>query len=260
MSAGEWAGRDLGERTVSYTHRDAILYALAVGARADELDLVFEERLRVLPTFGLTLAQWAPDVLAGAGAFDDRAMHGSQTLHVHKALPREGELRLAARVGDVWDKGSAAVFDVIVECEQFIATWSLFAPGFGGFGGERGPSRPAEEERPAPAEGIVQTFAEQAVLYRLTGDRHHIHVDPDASARIGQPTPILHGLCTLATSALSIARQVGAHPAELTDLAGRFSGPVIPGDALALRTWEDGSFDLRRGETVVISEGKAVYA
>ncbi|QTV79091.1 MaoC/PaaZ C-terminal domain-containing protein [Microbacterium sp. NIBRBAC000506063] len=260
MSAGEWAGRDLGERTVSYTHRDAILYALAVGARADELDLVFEERLRVLPAFGLTLAQWAPDVLADAGAFDDRAVHGSQTLRVHKELPREGELRLAARVGDVWDKGSAAVFDVIVECDYFTATWSLFAPGFGGFGGERGSSRPAVAERPEPVQSTVQTFAEQAVLYRLTGDRHHIHVDPEASAGIGQPTPILHGLCTLAATALSIARQTGAHPAELAELAGRFSGPVIPGDALTLRNWEDGAFELRRGETVVISEGRAVYA
>ena len=260
MTAGDWAGRDLGSRTVSYTHRDAILYELAVGARADELDLVFEERLRVLPSFGLTLAQWAPDVLAEAGAFDNTAVHGSQTLHVHGALPREGELTLSARVGDVWDKGSAAVFDVIVDCEQFTATWSLFAPGVGGFGGERGPGRPAPQKRTEPHLATVHTFAEQAVLYRLTGDRHHIHVDPEASARIGQPRPILHGLCTLASATLTIARDSGAHPADLTELAGRFSGPVIPGDALTLRSWSDGAFDLSRGDEVVISDGKAVFA
>lgn len=57
MNAGEWAGRELGTRVIDYTERDAILYALAVGASADRLDLVFEDRLRVLPTFGLTLAQ-----------------------------------------------------------------------------------------------------------------------------------------------------------------------------------------------------------
>lgn len=260
MSSHEWAGRDLGDRIVSYTQRDAILYALAVGARADELDLVFEDRLRVLPAFGLTLAQWAPDVLAAAGVFDDRAVHGSQSLHVHKALPREGELHLSARVGDVWDKGSAAIFDVIVECDQFTATWSLFAPGFGGFGGDRGPSRPAVEDRPAPTEGIVETFPEQAALYRLTGDLHHIHIDPAASARIGQPSPILQGLCTLATTALSRARAQGAHPADLVELAGRFSGPVVPGDALIVRSWADGAFEVTRDGTPVISEGKAVHA
>lgn len=143
MSSGEWAGRALGVRTVGYDEKDAILYALSVGASAEDLDLIFEDRLRVLPAFGLTLSQWAPDILANAGAFDNRAVHGAQTLAVHRPLPKAGELTLSARVGDVWDKGAAAVFEVIVECAEFTATWSLFAPGFGGFGGERGPARPA---------------------------------------------------------------------------------------------------------------------
>jgi acyl dehydratase len=260
MSAAEWAGRDLGQRTVGYDERDAILYALAVGAAATDLDLVFEDRLRVLPTFGLTLAQWAPDVLAAAGAFDDRAVHGSQTLEVHRPLPRAGELRLSAGVGDVWDKGTAAVFDVVVECAEFTATWSLFAPGVGGFGGERGPARPASAERPAGARAGVRTFPTQAALYRLTGDRHHIHIDPEASARIGQPIPILQGLCTLAATTLVLAAEQGAHPADLTALQGRFSGPVIPGDVLEAEHWSDGGFTLRREGAPVISDGRAVFA
>ena len=260
MSAGEWAGRALGERTVGYAESDAILYALAVGAQADDLDLVFEDRLRVLPTFGLTLAQWAPDVLAAGGAFDNRAVHGSQSLQVHRPLPRSGELRLSARVGGVWDKGSAAVFDVIVECDEFTATWSLFAPGAGGFGGERGPARPAAVERPAGRISEVRTFPTQAALYRLTGDRHHIHIDPAASARIGQPKPILQGLCTLAAATLTLAEAQGAHPADLTRLQGRFSGPVIPGDVLDLEHWDDGGFELRRGASPAISDGLAVFA
>lgn len=260
MSAGEWAGKALGERKVAYAESDAILYALSVGARADDLDLVFEDRLRVLPSFGLTLAQWAPDILAGAGAFDNRAVHGSQTLEVHEPLPRSGELHLAARVGEVWDKGSAAVFEVIVECTQFTAMWSLFAPGFGGFGGERGPARPASVEREPGRIGAVQTFPTQAVLYRLTGDRHHIHIDPAASARIGQPVPILQGLCTLAATSLALANDQGAHAADLTSLHGRFSGPVIPGDTLEVESWSDGAFELRRQGAPAISEGKAVFS
>lgn len=260
MSAAEWAGRDLGERTVDYDEKDAILYALAVGAAATDLDLVFEDRLRVLPTFGLTLAQWAPDVLAAAGAFDDRAVHGSQTLEVHRPLPRAGELRLSARVGEVWDKGSAAIFDVIVECEEFTATWSLFAPGAGGFGGERGPARPMPADRPVGTRAVVRTFPTQAALYRLTGDRHHIHIDPEASARIGQPIPILQGLCTLAATTLVLAKEQGAHPADLTALQGRFSGPVIPGDALEVEAWPDGDFELRHEAASVISDGRAVFA
>lgn len=258
--AGAWAGRTLGERTVAYTERDAILYALAVGASPDRLDLVFEDRLRVLPTFGLTLAQWAPDILADAGAFDHHSVHGSQTLEVHEPLPRSGELTLAARVGAVWDKGSAAIFEVVVESRWFSATWSIFAPGRGGFGGERGAGKASAADRDEPRMLTLQTAQNQAALYRLTGDRHHIHIDPEASARIGQPRPILQGLCTLAAATIPLADAVGAHPADLNRLSGRFSGPVVPGDRLEVRSWSGGDFDVRRAETVVIDAGHAEFA
>ncbi|MCC9196783.1 MaoC/PaaZ C-terminal domain-containing protein [Arthrobacter sp. zg-Y820] len=257
--AGAWAGRALGERTVGYTETDAILYALAVGAPAGDLDLVFEDRLRVLPSFGLTLAQWAPDVLAEQGAFDNRAVHGSQELAVLKPLPRSGEILLNARVGEVWDKGAAAVFNVIVECEYFVATWSLFAPGFGGFGGDRGPSKSAALTEEPLGGASVQTVANQAALYRLLGDRHHIHIDPQAAERIGQKRPILHGLASLASATLPLAELAGAHPADLVQLAGRFAGVVFPGDEITVRTWEGGRFDARVGDQPVITEGLAVF-
>ncbi|MEJ1230515.1 MAG: hypothetical protein WDM88_07690 [Galbitalea sp.] len=134
---------------VSYTDRDAILYALAVGASPDDLDLVWEERLRVLPSFGLTLAQWAPDILAEEGAFGNRSVHGSQWLEVRAPLPVSGDIQMSAHVGNVWDKGSAAIFEVVVDSDYFSATWSIFAPGSGGFGGQRGPSSAASELVPA---------------------------------------------------------------------------------------------------------------
>ena len=253
--AGSWAGRHLGDRTVAYSETDAILYALAVGAPADALDLVFEERLRVLPSFGLTLAQWAPDVLATAGAFDDRAVHGAQRLEVFAPLPPSGEITLSARVGDVWDKGSAAVFDVVVDSDYFSATWTLFAPGFGGWGGERGPSAtPPLATDPVRVDHIA-TAPNQAVLYRLLGDRHHIHVDPEAARRIGQDRPILPGLATLGASTLALAEVVGAHPADLTHLEGRFSGVVFPGDELEVRSWNGGVFEVADQGRVVIDRG-----
>lgn len=261
MSAGAWAGRPLGERTVAYDERDAILYALAVGAGAEDLDLVFEERLRVLPTFALTLAQWAPDALGSQGAFDTTtAVHGAQRLEVLRPLPRAGELRLQARVGAVWDKGSAAVFDVEVESDHFVATWSIFAPGAGGFGGERGPSAPREDL--AGAEEVeVATYATQAATYRLLGDRHHMHVDPDAARAAGQPRPFLHGLCTLAAITLGVAGRVGAHPADLRTLAGRFAAPVFPGERLVARVALGGEtrFDATTGDRSVITGGRVSF-
>ncbi len=258
MTVGEWAGRELGARTVSYTDRDAILYALAVGASPDDLDLVWEERLRVLPSFGLTLAQWAPDILAEEGAFGNRSVHGSQWLEVRAPLPVSGDIQMSAHVGNVWDKGSAAIFEVVVDSDYFSATWSIFAPGSGGFGGQRGPSSATSEL--VPAGGFtVQTAANQAALYRLLGDRHDIHIDPEAAARIGQVRPILQGLCTLALVTLPLARSLDAHPADLKRLGGRFTGVVIPGDELVVRHDVDGRFEVSDHGEPVISSGTAVF-
>ncbi|MGY1812512.1 MaoC/PaaZ C-terminal domain-containing protein [Blastococcus sp. SYSU D00820] len=263
-TAGEWRGQALGSRVVEWEERDAILYALAVGATADELDLVFEERLRVLPTFALTLAQWAPDSLGGAGAFDTTtAVHGSQRLTVRAPLPRAGRLELVARVGEVWDKGAAAVFEVVVESEAFVATWSLFAPGCGGFGGERGPSAPPRPDGAPSVTAEVATFPTQAALYRLLGDRHHMHVDPAAARAAGQPRPFLHGLCTLAHGTLVLARALGVHPADLTELDGRFSAPVFPGARLPVAAWAGANgvlaFEITDGERPVVSGGRLAF-
>jgi phosphotransferase system glucose/maltose/N-acetylglucosamine-specific IIC component len=170
-SPDDWVGHDLGRRRVSWTDRDAILYALSVGARADQLALVFEERLRVLPTFALTLAQWAPDALGAAGAFDPtRAVHGSQRLEVLAPLPASGDLEMTAKVSGVWDKSAGAVFDVEVGSELFVATWSILALGRGGFGGERGPVRPPESAEEPVWSKVVEIPENAAALYGLNGD------------------------------------------------------------------------------------------
>ncbi|WP_223280859.1 MaoC/PaaZ C-terminal domain-containing protein [Streptomyces antnestii] len=259
-AAYRWRGRALGSRTVSYDERDVMLYALAVGAHpVADLDLVFERELRVLPTFALTLAQWAPDVLAGKGAFGDgTALHGAQRLTVHKPLPPSGEVTCSAVVTDVWDKGGAAVFEVAVDSPYFHAVWSVFAPGRGGFGGERGPGRPAAPVGEPTHRTNLETFPAQAALYRLTGDRHLIHIDPAAATAIGQPRPILHGLCTLAGTVLRLADAVGAHPADLAELDGRFAAPVLPGETLDITAWQDGdrsTFEVARDGESVLSAG-----
>ncbi len=263
MSLQDWAGRDLGSRTVGWEPRDAILYALAVGAPPDRLDLVWERQLRVLPTFGLTLAQWAPDVLSGNGAVDPaNSLHGAQSFTSLTAMPAQGEVELWARVGEVWDKGAAAIVEVIVECEYFTTTWSLFQPGAGGFGGARGPGRAPAPATPPSARLTLPTAANQAVLYRLLGDQHAIHVQPEAARHAGLDRPLLHGLCTLAAATLSIAERYGAHPADLHRLEARFASPVYPGDLVDLEVWdvnEQHTFAGRTGDSVALTEGLVTF-
>lgn len=233
-------GKTLGRKTIAYNERDVMLYALAVGAKADELDLIFEKQLRVLPTYALTLGLWAPDLLGELGAYDiSRAVHGSQALEVHAPLPVGGEIELDAVVAAVWDKGRAAVFDVDVRSQWFSARYSIFAPGAGGFGGPRASGESMADRSATRNEGTaitvtVPTRREQAALYRLTGDRHLIHILPGAASAIGQPRPIMHGLCTLAASILGFSRAVGASAVDVTRVAARFSAPVLPGQVLEL--------------------------
>jgi acyl dehydratase len=260
---GELAGHSVGTALARYEERDAILYALAIGARAEELDLVFERDLRVLPTFGMALGLWAVESVGALGAYEpSRTLHVSQQLEIHRALPRHGEVEMESTVSAVWDKGSAALVEISVRSEPFDAVYGIWVPGGGGFGGERGPSARVAEETAEPSLRFeVETNPEQAALYRLTGDLHPLHIDPEVAAAAGFDRPILHGLCALGTCALSLSRALGEHPAELVALGARFAAPVSPGETLSVSGWRgDASrgarFSARAGESTALDGGR----
>ena len=119
-------------------------------------------------------------------------------------IPPSGTGRAVTKFTDIWDKGKAAVIwsETTVTAPDGTPLWtqkrSIFARGEGGFGGERGPSTSSEPPRArtrlrtAPFRSLPQ----QALLYRMCGDRNPLHSDPDFAAAAGFPRPILHGLCT----------------------------------------------------------------
>ncbi len=266
MELAEIAGHHLGERAVSYEAQDAILYALAVGARSDDLDLVYERDLRVLPGYALVLGLWVVEAAGGLGAYDHtRSLHAAQSLEMRRPLPRQGSLATRGRVAGVWDKGKAALVEIEVSSEVFRATYSIFLPGRGGWGGERGPSGAPEGEGQAPGSawrGAFTTWPNQAAIYRLTGDRHPIHIDPEVAKANGFERPILHGLCTLGIAAREIAAAAGAHPAELGRLEARLSAPVMPGDTIEVTavTRSDGvTFEAHVGDTAVLKAGRGSF-
>ncbi len=258
-------GTDLGERTLAYDERDAMLYALAVGAPPERLDLVYERDLRVLPTLGLGLGLWAVEAAGDLGVYDrTRSLHAGQRLEVKRTFPRSASFLSSGRVSAVWDKGKATVVEVEVDSELFAATYTIFIPGLGGWGGERGPSSvPAPEVEMKWSERRA-TRRDAAALYRLTGDRHPVHIDPEVARAGGFERPILHGLCTLGMAALEVPAAIGAHPAELRSLSARFAAPVLPGDDLAFAAGGLGDGELAfevhgPGGAAAISAGRAAY-
>jgi acyl dehydratase len=123
-------------------------------------------------------------------------------------------------------------------------TSTLILRGQGGFGGSPGrraepvtvPSRPADEEI------TYHTSEDQALLYRLSGDRNPLHSDPwFAVERAGFPRPILHGLCTYGYSGRALLAAVcDNEPRKFKKMACRFAAPVYPGETLTTSLWRTG--------------------
>jgi acyl dehydratase len=256
LRLNELTGVDLGLQNVEYSTRDAILYALAVGAPADRLDLVYERDLRVLPTYACALGLWAVEKTGDLGAYDrKRSLHASQALVMDRPMPCEGMI----------DKGKASIVNVVVESEVFTATYTIFLPGVGNWGGLPGPAAAASE--PAPTGAIWRTTSrttpDLAALYRLTGDLHPIHIDPEVARANGFDRPILHGLCTLGIAARVVADAAAAHPCDLRMIKARLSAPVVPGEMIAVSAQSAGEkvlFEASANDRAVLKDGHAVFA
>ncbi len=251
-------GRTAGPAEVSWTSTDALLYALGIGAgQADpfaELELTTENTAGVtqviMPTYALILGQRAKGLRLGFGDFDrTKLVHAEQALTLHRPLPVEGTAQLTATVTGIYDKGAGALVATTTDGvlagtgePLFASTSAAFIRGEGGFGGERG-SAPewSVPDGPPDHEVTVPTRTDQALLYRLSGDRNPLHSDPSFAARGGFDRPILHGLCTYGITTRVLLTAVGAAPTALTSISGRFTAPVLPGDDLTVRIWSDGA-------------------
>jgi acyl dehydratase len=200
---------------------------------------------QVLPTYAVLVAQ------AGAGrpmGDFDRALlvHAEQGFELHRPLPVQGTVRTVSTVTGIYDKGSGALVvsenvavDAATGDDLVTSRASVFIRGEGGFGGDRGPGDGWHRPDREPDHRVFQpTRPEQALLYRLSGDRNPLHADPKFAARGGFSRPILHGLCTYGVTGRALLHAVcGSDPARFRSMSGRFSRPVLPGDTLVVSIW-----------------------
>ncbi|RNL86609.1 MaoC family dehydratase [Halostreptopolyspora alba] len=263
----------------SWTSRDTLLYALGVGAGLDdpltELPFTTENSTgvpqRVLPTFAVLAAQ-APTGRR-LGDFDPaRLVHAEQGFELHRELPPAGELRTTSRITGIHDKRSGALVSTEARAvdpasgKLVVRSWSgVFIRGEGGFGGDPG-SRDnwSEPLRPPDSTVTYATRPEQALLYRLSGDRNPLHSDPAFAARAGFDRPILHGLCTYGVTGRALLHTLAdSDPARFASMSGRFTSPVYPGEDLTVSIWREGNTALfrtaRDDGTVVIDRGRATF-
>jgi acyl dehydratase len=232
------------------TPRDTVLYALGIGAT--ELDFLFEERLKALPMMAVTLGYpgffWRDPAL---GANWQKILHGEQSTILHAALPVEGEIVGSTVIEALYDKGAdkGALAMVTREIHDGAGTHlatsrsMTFLRGDGGFGGstEGAPVPHAIPDRAPDDVVTLATAANQAQIYRLSGDLNPLHIDPDVAKAGGFDAPILHGLATYGVIGRALlAARCGNEPVRLKRLDGRFSSPVYPGETIETSIWDEG--------------------
>ena len=268
----------------AWTDREVMLYAYGIGMGADPMDerelayvneAAFTPRPRkVVPTFA-SVAAW------GAGPGDlgiNRLLvvDGERDITFHKPLPVAAKITADSRVLAVYDKGKdkgAVVTRETVlkdEAGDKLATLigSSFARGDGGFGGPtEGQPAPHAVPTRAPDRSVdITTRPDQALIYRLCGDRNPLHSDPEFAQKAGFPRPILHGMCTYGLTCRAVLQTYADYDAgAFRRHAVRFSAPVFPGETVTVDLWKDGdvvSFEARvkARNVTVIKSGKTILS
>lgn len=252
----------------SYDRDAVILYALGIGAGVDELDFVYEKNLKVFPTYAvIPLVPCMIQLIADLGIHLPAMLHGEQKIIVHGAIPPSGTVYTSGVWDSVYDKGDkGAVLNINLTTHDqsdqlmFENKVVLIDRSAGNFGGDRGPPTgrfDPPEGKPPDFRVEYPTSRDQAALYRLSGDKNPLHIDPEFAKKGGLERPILHGLCTFGHAGRAILHCVcGSDPARFKSFAARFMDIVFPGDTLITEGWklENGRYVLR----VQTTEGKIV--
>jgi acyl dehydratase len=267
---------------VSYRDTESMLYALSAGLgrdplNVDELAYVAEHggELKTLPSMATVLVpnMFPPDL----GWDYDKVLHAEQRLQLFRPIPEAADLLINKRIVNVFDRGPKFGAVLMFEAEARLAKDdtvlfslgnTIVARGDGGFGGPsgKGPAPHRVPHREPDLSCDLITRPDQALLYRLTGDRNPLHSDPGVAKRAGFDVPILHGLCSYGVACHAILQTVCAYDHTLiSSMDARFSLPVLPGDTLTTEMWQDGnivSFQCRVKErnVVVIKNGKCTLA
>jgi acyl dehydratase len=257
---------------VSWTSKDCLLYAVGIGAGTHELAFTTENSngidQLVFPTFPVVIGWGHGSAMGNIGTFNPALLvHGQQSVTLHRPIPVEGTATVQSEVTAMYDKGKAAVVVTTTSATLggeplYTNTASVFIRGEGGWGGERGPSGPQNvpPEREPDRRVTYETSPNQALVYRLSGDRNPLHSDPAFAAMGGFERPILHGLCTYGFTGRALLHTLcGSDPSRFHHVEGRFTSPVMPGEALTVDMWEAAEgetvFTTSVGDRVVIDQG-----
>jgi acyl dehydratase len=244
-------GKPQDAASFTYTWKDAVLYALGIGAKTSELDYLYEGNgPKLYPSFAV-VPKFPPmlTLLGKSGGNLAMVVHGAEKVVVHKPFAPSGTLTSVSKIKGIYDMRKLAVVHIETETRDgsdLVATTlsSIFYRGEGGFGGDPPPKddEPIKAPKGTPPDFSIEegTSKEQALLYRLSGDPNPLHADPAFAANVGFPQgPILHGLCTFGFMVRHAAKGAcGGDASKLRAFEAQFRRPVWPGDTLVTEGWK----------------------
>lgn len=278
-------GMSTGPRTLSYTWRDTILYALGVGAHAEDLPYVYEKGgFKALPTFGaityLNSIMMQPrkqmpynphtlvkELIARETGSEPRGLHMDMDIVMHNPIdPFAGTLMIDDQVLDIYDRGEGKGIAIKTQMKVYdtagipVCTLSGLHGTFiyGGFGGKKAPSNKVQFPERAPDVVVEDQMQDtQALLYRLMGDTYDVHVDYKLCQSKGFEKPFMQGLCSWGYACrMATQAYVPYEPERVTHFYAQMRSLCFPGSKVTLQAWE-----LEKGKVVfklLNDEGKAV--
>ncbi|MEE8544021.1 MAG: MaoC/PaaZ C-terminal domain-containing protein [Gammaproteobacteria bacterium] len=282
MDYDELVARSVDDLRLAYSDTETMLYAQSIGFGRDpvdarELPFVYEQDrpLRTVPTMASVMVpdMFPPDL----GWKFTQVLHAEQRLALHRPLPAAAELLINKRIAEVFDLGPKRGAMILFEADGRLAKddtavyslgMTVIARGDGGFGGVPGRAPPPHRapRRDADLSCESATRVDQALLFRLNGDRNPLHANPPTARAAGFDVPILHGLCTYGIACRAILKTICEYDDTLIiGFDARFSSPVMPGDTIRTDMWQDGnvvSFRCTAVErnVIVMRNGKCTLA
>ena len=257
-------GRKMDPRYMEYNWRDVVLYALAVGAKREDLIYTYEKNLKALPTYGtipywgtvnVRPYQWMPmpasmlanEVIQPTISF----LNMDHELILYRPIdPIKGTFQYQDVITDVYDRGpgKGAVVksrvDVRDEAGNLVCTnySTTFFHEAGGFGG---PPRPKSSvvmgDRAPDYEEEDWISPVQNLLYRLTGDTNLVHVDPEYARKMGFETSFMQGLCSFGfVCRMAIGHLIPGQPERMKRMAAQMTSVLYPDTPVKLQLWNVG--------------------
>lgn len=243
-----------------------ILYHLGLGAGADftnekELEYTYEKSLKVLPTFAAIPVYDTAGFGVRAPGVDvnpHSVVHGEHEILLNSPIPVEGKVYTESQMTGIWDRGSGAIIEITNTTKDvaggqtyFTNIWSLFVRGEGEFGGEAGPKNDVILPDRKPDQKLeLPILLQQSQIYRLSGDKALLHIDPEQANLAGFDKPIGHGLCSMGMVCKAMVDgMLGGDVARVARYRGRFAKPVYPGETMVVSMWEDGNRIVAHAET-----------